>query len=241
MLGDAYHREIIRIVDLIHDRERGNIDKAAAVLARAIEEGGLVHCFGPGHSAMIAKEITTRAGGLVPVNQILDFGGGISERLPGYAETLLTPYDAQYELRRGEALIVISNSGINALPVEMAVLARDRGLGTIALTNVEQSRAAASRHPSGKRLFEVSDVVLDTHAVPGDAAVELPGTAQRTGATSTIAGAFLVNLLMLRTLEVLQDHDYEPPILVSQNLPGADARNESLFRKYRSRIRRAGA
>ena len=188
---------------------------------------------------MIAKEITTRAGGLVPVNQILDFGGGSPSACRVTRRRSLTPYDAQSSCV-ARALIVISNSGINAFPSRWrcspAIAAWDDRA-----SRSRKSRAAASRHPSGKRLFEVSDVVLDTHAVPGDAAVELPGTAQRTGATSTIAGAFLVNLLMLRTLEVLQDHDYEPPILVSQNLPGADARNESLFRKYRSRIRRAGA
>jgi uncharacterized phosphosugar-binding protein len=241
MLGDDYHREITRIIEDIHGNERGTIEAAAKMIAETIEHGGVVHAFGPGHSAMIAKEITTRAGGLVPVNQIVDPADGIAERLPGYAATLLAPYSAQYDLRPGETLIVISNSGINPLPIELAVAARERGLHVVCLTNVTQSRGATSRHPSGKRLFEVVDVVLDTHAVVGDAAVELPGLGQRSGATSTIAGAYLINLLMLRSIELLQERAFEPPVLVSQNLPGADARNEQLFTAYRARVRRPGA
>jgi len=240
-LGTNYHDRIVTLIDAIFTEEQDAIERAAALAAEAIEGGGVVHAFGSGHSAMVAKEIPSRAGGLVPVNQLIDTMEGVSERLPGYAETILRPYEMQYEMRPGEAMIVISNSGINPLPIEVATGARARGLRTIGISNVAQSRAAASLHPSGKHLFEVVDVSLDTHAAPGDAAVQLPNSDQRSGATSTIAGAFVVNLLMLRVVELLVARDVVPPVLMSKNLPGADENNARLVAAHRDRVRRPGA
>ena len=240
-MGTNYHDRIVTLIDAIFTEEQDAIERAAALAAEAIEGGGVVHAFGSGHSAMVAKEITSRAGGLVPVNQLIDTMEGVSERLPGYAETILRPYEMQYEMRPGEAMIVISNSGINPLPIEVATGARARGLRTIGISNVAQSRAAASLHPSGKHLFEVVDVSLDTHAAPGDAAVQLPNSDQRSGATSTIAGAFVVNLLMLRVVELLVARDVVPPVLMSKNLPGADENNARLVAAHRDRVRRPGA
>lgn len=241
MLGSIYHDRIVTLIDAIFTEEQEAIERAAALAAEAIAGGGVVHAFGSGHSAMVAKEITSRAGGLVPVNQIVDTMEGVSERLLGYAETILRPYEMQYEMRPGEAMIVISNSGINPLPIEVATGARARGLRTIGISNVAQSRSATSLHPSGKRLFEVVDVSLDTHAAPGDAAVTLPESNQRSGATSTIAGAFVANLLMLRTVELLLKRGVVPPVLMSKNLPGADENNARLVAAHRSRVRRPGA
>ena len=240
-MGTNYHDRIVTLIDAIFTEEQDAIERAAALAAEAIEGGGVVHAFGSGHSAMVAKEITSRAGGLVPVNQLIDTMEGVSERLPGYAETILRPYEMQYEMRPGEAMIVISNSGINPLPIEVATGARARGLRTIGISNVAQSRAAASLHPSGKHLFEVVDVSLDTHAAPGDAAVQLPNSDQRSGATSTIAGAFVVNLLMLRVVELLDARGVVPPVLMSKNLPGADENNARLVAAHRDRVRRPGA
>lgn len=241
MLGDRYHETIVHLLDAIHQDEGGSISNAAELISHSIATGGLLHVFGPGHSAILAKEVTTRAGGLVPVNQIIDHAEGIAERLPGYAAYLLDTYDAQYGLHSGESLIVISNSGINPLPIEVAMGGTERGLHVIAMTNVSQSKSAQSRHPSGKRLLEVADVVLDTHAVPGDAAVDVPTTSLRSGATSTVAGAFLINLVMLATIERLQDRGVTVPVLMSQNVPGGDDWNRRLLETYRARIRRSGA
>ena len=241
MLGSSYHDRIVTLIEAIYAEEQAAIEEAAALAADAIAGGGIIHVFGSGHSAMVAKEITSRAGGLVPVNQLIDTMEGVAERLPGYAETILRPYEMQYEMRPGEAMIVVSNSGINPLPIEVATGARARGLRTIGISNVAQSRAATSLHPSGKRLFEVVDVSIDTHAAPGDAAVSLPNSEQRSGATSTIAGAFVVNLLMLRVVELLVARGVVPPVLMSKNLPGADENNARLVAAHRDRVRRPGA
>jgi uncharacterized phosphosugar-binding protein len=87
----------------------------------------------------------------------------------------------------------------------------------------------------------VADIVLDTHAVPGDAAVDLPELEHRSGPSSTLAGAFLINLVMLRVVEILLERGVEPPLLMSQNLPGADAKNEWLMARYHARVQRFGS
>ena len=236
-----YCEAIDGILERIRERELPAIRQAGGLLADAIEQGGLVHVFGSGHSALIAREAVGRAGGLVPVNDILDPTSGRAERLEGYASELLTGYDLQYGLRADEALVVISNSGINPLPVEVALIGKQRGLHVIALTNRAQSEAATSRHTSGQRLFEVADTVIDTHGVAGDAIVPFSEAGERIGAGSTLAGAMIVNLLVVSAVEALCARGVEPPVLVSQNLPGTDARNQELFARYRGRLRQTGA
>ena len=236
----TYVAAIHGILQAIVEFETPAIRKGADAMASAIAAGGLVHVFGSGHSALVAHEIVGRAGGLVPVNAVTDPTGGRAERLAGYAAEVVRGYDLQYGLKPGEALIVISNSGINPLPIELALAAKERGLHVIAITNVGQSQAAASRHATGTRLFEVSDTVIDTHGVTGDAIASVAGLSEKAGAGSTIAGAMIVNLLTLATVEALIERSFEPPLLVSQNLPGTDERNHALFARYRGRLRQTG-
>lgn len=229
------------ILRSIREHELPTIREAGGFIADAIEQGGLVHVFGSGHSELIAREIVGRAGGLVPINEIVDGTFGRAERVEGYAAELLTGYDLQYELRAGEVLVVISNSGINPLPIEAAQFAKARGLRVVAITNRAQSAAATSRHSSGQRLFEVADVAIDSHGVTGDAIVPVPGLEARVGAGSTLSGAFIVNLMVLSAVEALLERGEEPPVLVSQNLPGTDTRNQALWARYRGRLRQSGA
>ena len=236
-----YVSRIQAALEAIAAAEGEPLQRAASCLADVIVRGDMVHVFGSGHSAMIAREVVGRAGGLVPINQIIDPSRGMAERIPGYAAQLLDAYDRQYRLRKGEALMVISNSGINPLPIEMALEGRTRDLTVMALTNVRQSEASESRHASGQRLFEVADIVLDNHGEPGDAMVPVAETGLKTGPGSTILGAFLLNLLMLSTTEVLLERGMDLPVLRSLNLPGSDAWNHSLQESYRGRLRVVGA
>ena len=229
------------VLGSIRERELPAIREAGDWMADAIAGGGLVHVFGSGHSELIAREIVGRAGGLVPINEIVDPTHGRAERVEGYAAELLNGYSLQYELRAGEVLVVISNSGVNPLPIEAALFARARGLRVVAITNRAQSEASSSRHGSGQRLFEVADLVIDTHVPFGDAIVLVPGFEARAGAGSTLAGAMIVNLLALTTVEGLLERGVEPPLLVSQNLPGTDERNQALFARYGGRLRQLGS
>jgi uncharacterized phosphosugar-binding protein len=219
------------------------IDAAAALIATSIISDGVLHVFGSGHSQLVAKEIVGRSGSLIPVNEIIDRTEDLAERIEGYGTRLVEYYAEQYQLRRGEAVIVISNSGVNPLPVEVALSCREHGLSVIVITNVQQSEQARSRHSSGKRLFELADVVLHNHAPEGEAALELPGLDTKVGTIATLTGAFLINAVMARTAERLLADGHEPPVYLSENhaRPDAARHNSDLRARYQGRLRRFGA
>ncbi|MFP4589493.1 MAG: sugar isomerase domain-containing protein [Candidatus Acetothermia bacterium] len=236
MLEQQYKETILDLLDRTVSSERDKIETGAAEIAASLQNDGFVHAFGSGHSAMIAKEITGRAGGLVPVNMIVDPAEGMAERVEGYGATLLQDYADQYGLEEGEVMIVISTSGRNPAPLEIALEANDRGLYTIAITSVQYSQSVESRHSSGKKLFEVADLALDNHVPAGDATVEIEEGGQKAGPASTLTGVFLINTMILRSIEKMKEEGFEPPILRSMNLDGSDEHNRELMEKYKSRL-----
>ena len=141
-------------------------------------------------------------------------------------------------MRPGDVVLVISNSGRNASPIEVAMEAREAGLKVIVLTSLDMSKATTSRHPSGKKLYELADLVLDNGGVPGDAAIDAAGFAYKVGPTSTMSGALILNLLSMEIIENLIAMGVTPPTYVSQNADGGAEHNEALAQKYRHRIRR---
>jgi uncharacterized phosphosugar-binding protein len=218
------------------------LEAAARLVADSVAGGGVLHLFGAGHSQLVALDAYLRAGGLACVNPIVDPAlapaAGLDvarvERTPGHAATVLEGED----LRPGEVVVVVSNSGVNPVPVEVALGCRDRGLRVVAVTNVEQAKATAARHASGARLHELADVVVDNRCPAGDVAVALPG-GDGVGPTTTVVGAAVVAALAARVAELLAERGATPPVLVSQNLDGRDAaeRNQTLLRAYRGRTR----
>jgi len=236
VLETAYFRKIEALLRRVHDTQISTVVQAAQKIADSLAVGGILHVFGSGHSALIGKEVTHRAGGLVPINLIPDPSEGIAERVEGYGKVLLETYEKKYGLKAGEVIIVVSTSGRNSVPIEVALEAKSRGLYTIAITSVEYSRQLPSRHSSGKRLFEVVDLVMDNCVPPGDAILEIEGLGQRAGASSTLAGALLINMVVLRVIEELLKRGQAPPILKSQNLEGADEFNQKLLENYKGRL-----
>jgi uncharacterized phosphosugar-binding protein len=241
-MAGAYHRAVLALIERIERTQAEALDRAADGIFHALRADGILHVFGSGHSHAVAEEAFHRAGGLVPVNAIQEVFltpltppalSGQLERLPGLGRLLLEPHD----LRAGEVLIVVSNSGINAVPVEVALEGRARGLTVIALTSENHSLVVESRHASGKRLLDVADIVLDTCGAPGDAAVGYEGFAGRVAPTSLLAGSYLINSLVCRVVERYLAAGLVPPVYMSANLPGGDERNRALEAKYRGRIR----
>lgn len=230
------------VASLLPQVEEANAASLAAlgpIIGASIAAGGVLHLFGSGHSSIMAQELVHRAGGLAPVSTILDPTGGFAETLPGYGERLLLRHHRKFELHRGETLIVISNSGRNPCGIEVALGAKALGLQVVALTSLAMSRAATSLHPSGKRLFEVADHVLDNLGTEGDAALDVPGLGLRTGPTSTLTGAHLLQLLALEVVQWLVDQGHPVPLLRSANLPGGRESNAALDARWRDRICRA--
>jgi uncharacterized phosphosugar-binding protein len=213
------------------------IAQLAPILGATVARGGVIHTFGSGHSDVIAREIIGRAGGLVCVTGIIDPTGGFIENLVGYGTKLIERYDRQYQLLAGEVIIVVSNSGKNSAPIEVALHARKKGLTVVGLTALSMSTTTPTVHPGGRRLHEVADYVLDNGGVPGDAIVEVaPGLAA--GPTSTFIGCSVLNWLMLATMEWLQQNNHPLPVLRSQNLPNAIEHNREVGLKYKHRLSR---
>jgi len=236
MLEQQYKKRIAELIERIVDTQRAKVEIGAKKIAASLIKGEILHVFGSGHSAMIAQEITGRAGGLVPVNTVPDPTRGMAERVEGYGKVLLSHYAEKYMMNPGEVMIIISTSGRNPVPIDIAIEAKHRGLYTIGITSVEYSQYSTSRHSSGKRLFEVVDLTLDNCVPAGDAVVEIKGLAQKVGPSSTFTGAFLANMLILQTIEELLRQGTTPPILISSNQDGADKWNQALWRKYRNRL-----
>ncbi len=236
-LADNYFTRANALLTQAWSANAPALARLAPVFGEVVVGGGVIHVFGSGHSEVVAREIIGRAGGLVCVTAMPDPTGGFVENLPGYGTKLAERYERQYQLRPGEAVIAISNSGKNCAPIEVALHARAKGLTVVALTCLAMSRATPSQHPSGRKLFEISDHVLDNGGVPGDAIVDAGGGVMA-GPTSTFIGCSVLNWLMLATVEWLVAHGHTPPLLRSQNLPGAIEHNRALGRQYAGRLSR---
>jgi uncharacterized phosphosugar-binding protein len=235
--ADTYYARAGALLERARETNAPTIARLAPIVGESIARGGVVHTFGSGHSELVSREIIGRAGGLVCVTGIIDPTGGFIENLPGYGEKLAARYDRQYQLNPGETVIVISNSGKNASPIDVALYAKAKGLTVAALTCLAMSKATPSQHPSGRKLFEVADHVLDNGGVPGDALVEIGGGVSA-GPTSTLIGCSVLNWLMLSVMEWLGANGHPLPVLRSQNSPGAIEHNRDLGARYKARLSR---
>jgi len=204
------------------------IREAAALVGDTILSGGLVYTFGSGHSQLLSQEVHARAGGLYPVMQIVDPLWGRAERLEGLGEIFLKGLP----LKAGETIFVISNSGRNPEPIEVATLARQMGLHVIVVTSLTHSKSVTSRHSSGKKLYELGDVVLDTGAPAGDACLSFKGLDVKAGAVSTVLGAALLNAVMVEAIQYILDKGGHPPVLMSANLDGNEEYNARVMASY---------
>jgi len=219
--------------------QREALGRAAGWVADALVGGHGLYAAGTGHSHLLALELFYRAGGLVRAVPMLDEDlmlhrsasrSSGHERETGRAAAMLE----RYGVGVGDVLLVVSNSGRNAVPVELALKGRERGARVVACTSLRHARAHGSRHASGKRLFEVADVVLDNAGVEGDAAVEVtPGLVM--GATSTAVGAALVQALVLEAASRALERGWTPEVYLSSNGAG-EAENARHLAKHVGRM-----
>ena len=235
-----------RLDALTETAATGGLDAAIDLLTRAVEAGAVIQAFGTGHSEAFAMEIAGRAGGLIPTNKIalrdlvlrgsrpLDAVHGSSlERDSTVVDELwnLSP------IGPGDVFVIASNSGVNGSVVGLAILAKQKGHDVVAVTSLQHTRQVVSKHPSGRRLCDVADVVVDNLAPYGDATMALNGGVPL-GAVSSITSAFIAQLLTIGVAERISADGRVPPLYLSANIPGGDAHNAELERLYEGRIRR---
>lgn len=238
-----YIKKLQSVLERIGREQAENIRQAGNLVADALAGGGIIHTFGTGHSHIIAEDAFFRAGGIAAVNPILDerflfLKGALestrAEREPGIARALL---DKEI-VGRDDIAIIISNSGRNAAPVEMALEMKSHGLTVIAITSIEQSSGSPARHSSGKRLFEIADVAIDNCVPPGDALINIDGIDSKTGASSTVAGSAIIHSIVIETLSNLADRGITPPVLPSANLKNTKADTlRDILRPFAGRIK----
>jgi uncharacterized phosphosugar-binding protein len=223
--------------DRVAETQRTAITTAGDWIADALAGGRFLYAFGTGHSHLLAEEVFYRAGHLARAVPILEetlmlhikaIEATYLEREPGLAAKIL----GRYPVQAGDVLLVASNGGRNAVPVEMVLEAQARGLRTVAITNVDQTFRWPSRHSSGKRLAEVADIVIDNCGVDGDAAVSIEGFPHRIGPPSTITGALIINLIVVHAIERLIQLGADPEVYISSNTNGDD-HNDRLLEKYK--------
>ncbi len=235
---DRYFQAIQNLQQRVIDSQHETLEQVAAEMADTVRRDGRIFLFGTGHSHMLIEEGFYRAGGLAAITPIFDPAlmlhedatrSSQLERTPGLAEPLLE----RYQPKPGELMFVFSNSGVNQMPVEMALLARQRGLKVVAVL----SRAYAERAPMapiGKRLYEVADYVIDNGGEPGDALVAVGDSGIRVGPSSTVINALILNGLVVDAVFRLRaDGEENLPVFISLNLGGAEAHNQALIEKWR--------
>ena len=242
-----FGNEVSRRLDhLVALAAGGGLDTAIGLMTGAIEAGAVIQAFGTGHSEAFAMEIAGRAGGLIPTNKIAlrdlvlqgslpvdTLSGSSLERNPDIIAELweISP------IHPGDVFVIASNSGVNGSVVGLALLAKEKGHDVIAVTSLQHTAQVGPKHPSGLRLSEVADVVIDNLAPYGDATLALPGGVA-VGSVSSITSAFLAQLLTIGVAERMNGNGRVPPLYLSANIPGGDEHNRALEKKYEGRIRR---
>jgi uncharacterized phosphosugar-binding protein len=242
MLAKEYLEKASAILKKIEESQLGKIEEAAEFISQAIVDGHMLFAFGCSHSSLPVQDIFYRAGGLMLVNPI--FGPGLSledfpptftskmERLEGYGRLLLD----RLPTKAGDVLLLVSVSGRNAVPVDMAMAAREKGMKVIGLTSMEYTTSVSSRHSSGKRMYELVDVVIDNPVPAGDAILEVEGVPQKICPISGVTSCAILHALIAATVEKLLAKGFTPPIHLAANMPGGDEYNKRLRAEYKDRM-----
>ena len=237
---NEFTNKIIDGLKNIDIEEEQNIKHAAKIMFEAMKENKVVHVFATGHSHMFAEELFYRAGGLVQINPILEpflmqHEGAVRstqfERLDGIAKII---YDS-INKKDGEPFIVVSNSGINNVPIQMCELAQNDSHPVITITSKKVSETLKSRSVSGKHLYEVCDVVIDNHSPKGDGVIE--SKYGPIGASSSIYNSYIAQRLVLEIVNLYEEAGLVPSIYHSANNPGGDEHNKKLYNEFKNRVR----
>lgn len=237
-VANVYLDDLCDRLAALKTRAAQPISAAAEAIVGAARDDNLVYVFGTGHSHMLAEEVHYRAGGLalaVPIlaSAIMLHEGAIASTQMERAEGISGPILERYDITPDDVLFVISNSGVNAAPLEAARFGRKIGCTVIAITSVAYSTKTAN---GGEKLADLADIVVDNGVPPGDAIVALPGTEIRTGPASTTIGAAIINAIFAQAAHRLAE-DGQPPVYLSANMPGAKESNRALVERYKGRNR----
>ena len=241
-----YLREISKYIAKLEETQRDNINAAAGMMADAIKGRKQIFSFGASHSFIVTMEMVYRTGGLMLVNPIVPHGMNLDvrpmtmtsriERIEGYGRVLLEGAPA----KAGDVIIIVSTSGRNSVALDMAIAAREKGLGIIGITSMDYTLAVTSRHSSGRKLYELCDIVIDNCAPYGDACVEVRlangDLESKAGPVSSVTGTAIANQLAVSVCDILRGEGVDAPVFVSANTDIGDSYNKKLLEANKDRI-----
>lgn len=239
---EQYFDKVKDLLTMVENEEANVMKRASEKIAESLQNDKIIHLFGCGHSHLLTEEVYYRAGGLAPVHPIsheplmLHEGAVKSsqiERQNDYAESFM----GEQDIREEDIMIVVSTSGRNPVPVDVALIAKQKGAFVIGLTSKTYSQSQAARHTSGKHLYEVVDLVIDNHAPVGDALLSHGKVQVNFSPSSTVVGAAIVNGIFAEAIGIMAEKGLQPPIFLSGNIEGADAHNQRLIHKYSDRVK----
>ncbi|MEC9488691.1 MAG: SIS domain-containing protein [Halanaerobium sp.] len=239
---EEFKQYVDDVFAMVWETQKEKMVRAGEIVADSIAKDGLIHVFGTGHSHLVGEEVMYRAGGIAAVNAILEPSltgtehvtkSEFTERMEGWGKIILDYHQPGPD----DVMIVVSNSGRNGAPIEVAWEAQKRGLTVIAIVSEKYCRSVTSRHSSGKKLIDVADLILDNCTELGDAAVQLAGMQVPVGPASNISAFFIIHALLVQAIESMLEKGIEPPVYKSGNLDNAREYNKHLIAKYRQRIK----
>ena len=241
MVSKQYASDVISLMQTAVESEYEQILKVVAVIFESLKEGGVLHVFGCGHSHMFMEECFYRAGGIAPINPLFETStmlhegavkSSLIERMSGYAPYVLDNYDT----RSGEVMIIFSQSGINSFPIEMAVAAKEKGLTTVAFSSMNY-KDAVSRHPTGEKLCDVVDYIINNHSPYGDAMVTYEKSGVKAVPSSTVLSMMLLNMLIAEIIDCFDKSGLTPPAFISGNVEGGMEKNKKFLDEYKARVK----
>lgn len=236
-----YFQKLHELLSLVEKDETDCLKVAAKKIAECIQNDGIVHVFGCGHSHILGEELFYRAGGLVPINPILIedlmlHKGAVRSSELEKENDLAKKFLTRVKIQPQDVVIVASTSGRNPVPIDVAEFAKNKGAFVIAITSYVYTNAVASRHKSGKYLYHTANLSIDNHIMVGDALMEHESLAVSFGSGSTVIGTAIVNGIMVEAISNMISNNFEPPIFKSGNADGAEEHNRALINKYKERI-----
>ena len=250
-ISTDYFATLMERLQKVADTQGADIEAAAEICAEAIINDKLVFTFGTGHGSFAAMEMFPRTGtvtgfrpivesSMISFHRVLGDGGARQYRFihgrEGYGDAILS----SHQLDPGDAMLIFSHSGLNAVTLDIAVGAKARGMKLIGVTSVPHSSSTPSRHSCGKRLFELADVVIDTGVPKGDAGIAIEGLKYRVGATSTSIAIAIGQAINAATAEIMVRRGHEPFVMVSPNTAEkaeADIQNDRNYAELWRRLK----
>jgi len=238
MIFESYYSEIVRILNQIRDTQAEKIETAARMAANVLNNDGIIYIFGCGHSHLIGLDCFYRAGGLANISAMLDTdlmlhnGAAKSskmEKMSGIAESVFE----RYCVTKNDMMIIVSTSGKNAVPCEMAMTAMKNDIPHFSVVSSAYFEDKAN-HP---KLFECSNLYIDNCVPHGDAVIEITGNDVKMGSVSTVASSFILQSVLLEAAEIAGQNGTILPIYKSGNVEGGAEFNKALITKYLPRIK----